>query len=112
MSSLSTDFKEINKMFKYDSVSHFTGFHENKGLFLDSAFTPYGTFTDKMVVLSRLKMLGKIMLLTVASAGFGVVMGLIMSSFEFNATMGIDTNRSTRSQLKQHFFGYSRFLKR
>lgn len=26
--------------------------------------------------------------------------------------MQVDTDRSTRSQLKQHFFGYSRFLKR
>merc|ERR1711924_399099 len=26
--------------------------------------------------------------------------------------MGVDTDRSTRSQLKQHFHGYSRFLKR
>lgn len=42
-------------------------------------------------------MLFKIGLITFASAGFGVVMGLIMSSFEFNATMGVDTSRSTRS---------------
>ena len=57
-------------------------------------------------------MLGKCALVTVASAGFGFFMGLIMSSFEFNRTMHIDTDRSTRSQLKQQFFGYGRFLKK
>lgn len=84
-------------MLKYDNVSHFTSFHECRSLFLEPAFNVNGTFTDKMVVLSRMKMMAKLALLTVASAGFGVVMGLIMSSFEFNATMGIDTNRSSRS---------------
>jgi len=54
----------------------------------------------------------KVGLITVASAGFGVIMGFFMSSFEFNSTMAVDTERSTRSQLKQHFFGYSRFLKK
>ena len=47
-----------------------------------------------------------------ASAGFGFFMGLIMSSFEFNRQMHIDTNTGTRSQLKQQFYGYGRFLKR
>jgi len=42
-------------------------------------------------------MLAKVGMITMASAGFGIVMGFIMSSFEFNATMGIDTSRSTRS---------------
>ena len=50
--------------------------------------------------------------MTVASAGFGFFMGLIMSSFEFNRQMHIDTDRSTRSQLRQQFFGYGRFLKK
>ena len=54
----------------------------------------------------------KIVLMTGASAGFGVVMGMFMSSFEFNSTMGVDTDRSTKSQLKQHFHGYGQFLKR
>jgi hypothetical protein len=26
-----------------------------------------------------------------------VIMGLVMSSFEFNSTMGVDTTRSTRA---------------
>ena len=54
----------------------------------------------------------KVVLITGASAGFGILMGFIMSSFEFNQSRVIDTNRSSYSQLKQHFFGYSRFLKR
>ena len=54
----------------------------------------------------------KVVLITGASAGFGILMGFIMSSFEFNQQRVIDTNRSSYSQLKQHFFGYSRFLKR
>lgn len=39
-------------------------------------------------------------------------MGMFMSSFEFSSSMNIDTNRSTSSQLKQHYFGFGRFLKR
>ena len=54
----------------------------------------------------------KVVLITGASAGFGILMGFIMSSFEFNQQRVVDTNRSSSSQLKQHFFGYSRFLKR
>ena len=59
-----------------------------------------------------LKMFGKIVMITGASAGFGIFMGLLMSSFEHNSTMAVDTSRNTKSQLKQHFFGYGRFLKR
>jgi hypothetical protein len=65
-----------------------------------------------MIQLTSLKMMLKVGLITVASAGFGVAMGLIMSSFETNAMHVVDTNRNTRSQLKQHFWGYGRFLKR
>ena len=54
----------------------------------------------------------KVFLITGASAGFGILMGFIMSSFEFNQSRVIDTNRSSSSQLKQHFHGYTRFLKR
>ena len=59
-----------------------------------------------------MKYIMKVGLMTVGSAGFGVVIGMFMSSFEFNSSMGVDTDKSTRSQLKQHFHGYSRFLKR
>ena len=57
-------------------------------------------------------MAGKIGLITCASAGFGFAMGFIMSGFEFNSTRVVNTDRTSRSQLKQHFFGYSRFLKK
>ncbi len=64
------------------------------------------SFTEKQVQLGVFKNFFKIVLMTGASAGFGVVMGMFMSSFEFNSTMGVDTDRSTKSQLKQHFHGY------
>ena len=70
------------------------------------------SFTEKMIEHGWLKCAMKV----VMSAGGGLVLGagmaMMMSSFEFNSTMGIDTDRSGRSQLKQHFHGYSRFLKR
>ena len=57
-------------------------------------------------------MAAKVAMITGASAGFGILMGVVMSSFEFNQSRVIDTNRSSSSQLKQHFFGYTRFLKK
>ena len=54
----------------------------------------------------------KVCLITGASAGFGFAMGFIMSGFEFNSTRVVNTDRTSHSQLKQHFFGYSRFLKK
>jgi hypothetical protein len=35
-----------------------------------------------------------------------------MSSFEYNQLQAIDHNRSTKSQLKQQFYGYGRFMKK
>mmetsp|Transcript_17154 Transcript_17154/g.23132 ORF Transcript_17154/g.23132 Transcript_17154/m.23132 type:complete len:100 (+) Transcript_17154:183-482(+) len=57
-------------------------------------------------------MVGKVALITGASAGFGFALGFIMSGFEFNSTRVVNTERTSRSQLKQHFFGYARFLKK
>ena len=54
----------------------------------------------------------KVVMITGASAVFGLGMGVVMGSFEYNMTMGVDTNRSGWSQLRQHYFGYWRFLKR
>ena len=79
---------------------------------LDQPFELRKSFTDNMIAQSTMKMLVKIAIITGASAGMGVVMALFMSSFEFNSTMAVDTDRSTKSQLKQHFHGYARFLKR
>lgn len=65
-----------------------------------------------MVNLVALKMVGKLIMVTGASFGFGAFMGLLMSAFETNNQNVVDVTRSTKSQLKQHFFGYGRFLKR
>ena len=84
-------------MLKYDNVSHFTSFHEKQNVFMEPSFNVVGPFTEKMIQMEIPKMLMKIGLITVVSGAFGFAMGFVMSSFEFNATMGIDTNRSTRS---------------
>ena len=57
-------------------------------------------------------MMGKVAMITIASAGFGFGMGMLMGSFEYNMTMGVDNTRGGWSQVRQHYFGYWRFLKR
>ena len=54
----------------------------------------------------------KVGLITVASAGFGFAMGMFMGSYEHNMTSLIDNNRGGWSQVRQHYFGYWRMLKR
>ena len=81
-------------------MSRYTGFHECRNIFLEPSFNMNESFTEKMIRETSLKMIGKIALITVASSGFGVAMGLIMSSFETNNAQIVDTNRSTRSQIK------------
>ena len=54
----------------------------------------------------------KVAMITGASAVFGIGMGIFMGSFEYNMAMGVDTNRNGWSQVRQHYFGYWRFLKR
>lgn len=71
-----------------------------------------GAFSEALLSHNMLLMGGKIAMITCASAGFGFAMGFIMSGFEFNSTRVVNTDRTSRSQLKQHFFGYSRFLKK
>jgi len=71
-----------------------------------------GSFTEKTFELAKAKMYLKVGMITVASAFFGLGMGMLMGSFEFNMTMGIDTNRGGWSQMRQHYYGYWRFLKR
>ena len=93
-------------------MNSYSSIHIDRDTYFKPQFENQRDFTDKMIFLSSFKMMGKWALITFASAGFGVMMGLIMSSFEFNRQMNIDTDRSTRSQLKQQFFGYGRFLKR
>ncbi|CDW87203.1 UNKNOWN [Stylonychia lemnae] len=105
-------YQEIDKMFSQSSISRYTGFHDYRNIFLEPQFNLQDPFTEKMLKETALKLFAKVALITVASAGFGVAMGLIMSSFETNNAQIVDNTRSTRSQLKQHFHGYGRFLKR
>ncbi len=50
-----------------------------------------------MITLNWGKMALKLAGITVVSFGFGAVMGMFMSSFELNASAGVDTDRTTRS---------------
>ena len=67
---------------------------------------------EKVLEAERTTMGLKVAMMTIASAGFGVAMGLFTASFEYNMTMGVDTSRSSWSQVRQTYFGYLRSLKR
>jgi hypothetical protein len=43
-----------------------------------------GSFTDKTFQLHKTMMYAKVAMITIASAGFGLGMGMLMGSFEFN----------------------------
>ncbi|CAI2381831.1 unnamed protein product [Moneuplotes crassus] len=107
-----SDKYEDNRKWLQRLLPTMTSLHYDTDTFNKPQFSLKQDLTDKTIFLNSFKMLGKCALVTFASAGFGFFMGLIMSSFEFNRQMHIDTDRSTRSQLKQQFFGYGRFLKR
>ena len=103
---------EIKRMLDFNNVSYYTGFHKEKDTFFEPQFNLDGSFSEYTMQKNRFMMALKVCLITGASAGFGIAMGFVMSSFEFNQQRIIDTNRSSSSQLKQHFHGYTRFLKR
>ena len=105
-------YAEIRRMSDFDRVSYFTSFHQNREIYLDPQFNKNGAFTEKLLSHNTTMMIAKIGLITGASAGFGFAMGFIMSGFEFNSTRAVNTDKTSRSQLKQHFFGYARFLKK
>lgn len=90
-------YPEIKKMTDFDKVSYFTSMHEEQKVFFDPTFNLSTSFTEKQVQINSLKNFFKLLMMTGVSAGFGVVMGMFMSSFEFNSTMGVDTERSTKS---------------
>lgn len=94
------EYQELKRMQHFDNVGYFTSFHQHQDLLLDEPFELKKAFTDNMIEQSYLKSLIKIMMITGVSAGMGIVMAMFMSSFEFNSQMAVDTNRSTRSQLK------------
>lgn len=56
-----------------------------------------GAFSDQRRSMDSVKYGMKLALMTIGSAGFGAVLALFMSSFEFNSSMGVDVDRSTRS---------------
>ena len=90
-------FSEIKRMTDFSNTSYFTSMHQNRETLFESQFNVNSAFTEKMIMLNTMKMALKVGLITVASAGFGLIMGFFMSSFEFNSTMQVDTNRSTTS---------------
>ena len=75
---------QLNKYLDFESVNHFTSIHKLRNAYLDPQFDHDTSFADKMLLLVKGKMMLKIALITFASAGFGIFMGLLMSSFEFN----------------------------
>ena len=103
---------EVKRMTDFNRVSYFTSFHQDRETFLEPCFNKNGAFTEKLLANNLLMMCGKIGLITGASAGFGFALGFIMSGFEFNSSRVVNTDRTSRSQIKQHFFGYCRFLKK
>lgn len=106
------DLTQLRRMQSFDNVSYFTSFHEKPNTFINPQFNMTGAFSESRRQQDTMKYIMKVGMMAGGSAAFGVVIGMFMSSFEFNSTMGVDTDRSTRSQLKQHFHGYARFLKR
>ena len=99
-------------MTDYNRVSYFTSFHTDRETYLEPCFNKNGSFTEKLLSNNVMMMVGKVGLITGASAGFGFALGFIMSGFEFNSSRVVNTDKTSRSQIKQHFFGYARFLKK
>ena len=87
-------------MTDFDRYSYFTSFHLNREVYLDPQFNKNGAFTEKLLAHNMQLMIAKVGLITGASAGFGFAMGFIMSGFEFNSSRVINTDRTSRSQLK------------
>ena len=68
--------------------------------FLEPQFDLAASFTEKTIENAKLMMFGKVAMITVASAGFGFGMGMLMGSFEYNMTMGVDNTRGGWSQVR------------
>ena len=103
---------EVKRMTSFDRISYYTGFHRSQETYLDPAYNLNTSFTERALEANKMMMGLKVGLITGGSAVFGLGMGFIMSSFEFNSSRVVDTDRTSTAQLKQYFFGYSRFLKR
>ena len=83
----------LNRILIRSNIGRYTNFHDNKMAFLEPPFDLEATFTEKILEMSRIWMAGKVFMITVASAGFGLAMGMLMGSFEYNMTMGVDNSR-------------------
>ena len=90
-------YDEIKRMTDFNRISYFTSFHRDREVYLDPLFNKNGSFTEKLMSHNMWMMIGKIGLITGASAGFGFAMGFIMSGFEFNSTRVVNTDRTSRS---------------
>ena len=90
----------INRILSKESIGRYTNFHDNKMAFLEPPFDLTATFTEKVLEQSRIWMAGKVCMITIASAGFGLGMGMLMGSFEYNMTMGVDNSRGGWSQVR------------
>ena len=87
-------------MLNFDRVGYFTQFATHNKVLLEEPFELRSSFTDNMINQSYIKAVIKILMITGVSAGMGILMAIFVSSFEFNSQMAVDTDRSTRSQLK------------
>ena len=81
-------------MVSLNSIGRFTNFHDSKMSFLEPQYDLKSSFTDKILEMHRNTMMFKVAMITVASAGFGMIMGIFMGSFEYNMNIGVDTSKS------------------
>ena len=70
------------------------------------------SFFAKSLEKGRVLILGKMAIAGVAGCAFGFVMGIFMGSFDSTMSFGVDVRRSNWSQLRQHYFGHGRYLRR
>lgn len=99
-------------MCNFDNVSYFTTFHKEQDVIFEPVFNLDQSFSERRRAQDYIKNVFRICIMTIGSGAFGAAIAMFMSSFEFNSSMGVDTDRSTRSQLKQHFHGYSSYMKK
>ena len=70
------------------------------------------SFFAKSLEKGRILMAGKLFIAGVGGMAFGLVIGVFMGSFDSTMSFGIDVRRSNWSQLRQHYFGHGRYLRR
>ncbi len=70
------------------------------------------SFFARTLDYGRMTMAVKLAGITGVSWLFGLGMGVFMGSFDSSMTFGVDVRRSSWAQLRQHYFGHGRYLKR